>query len=66
MEKGLTNLIHHSVGGISHNRYALNIDGLVVSVSALQVDGNEQLNQQWFYTIIFTSPNKHLPVESFS
>ena len=77
MDKGLTNLISQLdkglnrglkqgvVGGAGHNRYTLNIDGLSAEVSVLQVEGNEQLNQPWHYTITFTSSNKHLSVASF-
>ena len=77
MDKGLTNLIsqlgndlsrglkHGLVNGAGHNRYTLNIDGLSAEVSVLQVEGNEQLNQPWHYTITFTSSNKHLSVASF-
>ena len=77
MDKGLTNLIsqlgndlshglkHGLVNGAGHNRYTLNIDGLLAEVSVLQVEGNEQLNQPWHYTITFTSSNKHLSVASF-
>ena len=50
---------------IGNNRYTLNIDGLPAEVSILQVEGIEQLNQPWHYTITFTSSNKHLLVESF-
>ena len=77
MDKGLTNLMeqldnglsrglnHGSVNGAGHNRYTLNIDGLPAEVSVLQVEGNEQLNQPWYYTITFTSSDKQLSVESF-
>ncbi|OTQ30545.1 type VI secretion system Vgr family protein [Gilliamella apicola] len=77
MDKGLTNLINQLGNGLSrdlknglvngagHNRYTLNIDGLPAEVSVLQVEGNEQLNQPWHYTITFTSSNKNLLVESF-
>ncbi|OTQ23971.1 hypothetical protein B6D22_04495 [Gilliamella apicola] len=77
MEKGLTNLVDQLgnglsrglkqglVNGVGHNRYTLNIDGLPAEVSILQVEGNEQLNQPWHYTITFTSSDKQLSVESF-
>ncbi|OTP82996.1 hypothetical protein B5S44_12845 [Gilliamella apicola] len=77
MDKGLTNLISQLGNGLSrglknglvngagHNRYTLNMDGLPAEISILQVEGNEQLNQPWHYTITFTSSNKHLLVESF-
>jgi len=77
MEKGLTNLMEQLdnglsrglkqslVNGVGHNRYTLNIDGLSTEVSILQVEGNEQLNQPWHYTITFTSSDKQLSVESF-
>ena len=77
MDKGLTNLMdqlgnglsrglnHGSVNGAGHNRYTLNIDGLPAEVSILEVEGNEQLNQPWHYTITFTSSDKQLSVESF-
>ena len=50
---------------IGNNHYTLNMDGLPAEVSILQVEGNEQLNQPWHYTITFTSSNKHLLVELF-
>ena len=50
---------------IGNNHYTLNMDGLPAEISILQVEGNEQLNQPWHYTITFTSSNKHLLVESF-
>ncbi|MBI0035668.1 hypothetical protein H3S88_08315, partial [Gilliamella sp. B14448G11] len=77
MDKGLTNLVNQLGNGLSrglknglvngagHNRYTLNIDGLPAEVSILQVEGNEQLNQPWHYTITFTSSDKQLSVESF-
>ncbi|WP_280522222.1 phage late control D family protein, partial [Gilliamella apicola] len=77
MDKGLTNLISQLGNGLSrglknglvngagHNRYTLNMDGLPAEISILQVEGNEQLNQPWHYTITFTSSDKHLLVESF-
>ena len=77
MDKGLTNLVNQLgnglswglkqglVNGVGHNRYTLNIDGLPAEVSVLQVEGNEQLNQPWHYTITFTSSDKQLSVESF-
>ncbi|OTP92030.1 hypothetical protein B6D16_12965, partial [Gilliamella apicola] len=77
MDKGLTNLMDQLgnglsrglkqglVNGVGHNRYTLNIDGLSAEVSVLQVEGNEQLNQPWHYTITFTSSDKQLSVESF-
>ena len=77
MDKGLTNLVNQLgnglsrglkqglVNGVGHNRYTLNIDGLSAEVSVLQVEGNEQLNQPWHYTITFTSSDKQLSVESF-
>ena len=77
IDKGLTNLMDQLGNGLSqglrqglvngagHNRYTLNIDGLPAEVSVLQVEGNEQLNQPWHYTITFTSSDKQLSVESF-
>ncbi|MBI0035850.1 type VI secretion system tip protein VgrG [Gilliamella sp. B14448G11] len=77
MDKGLTNLVNQLGNGLSrglkqglvngagHNRYTLNIDGLPAEVSILQVEGNEQLNQPWHYTITFTCSDKQLSVESF-
>ena len=77
MDKGLTNLVNQLGNGLSrglknglvngagHNRYTLNMDGLPAEISILQVEGNEQLNQPWHYTITFTSSDKQLSVESF-
>ncbi|WP_334324407.1 type VI secretion system Vgr family protein [Gilliamella apicola] len=77
MDKGLADLVNQLGNGLSrglkqglvngagHNRYTLNIDGLSAEVSILQVEGNEQLNQPWHYTITFTSSDKQLSVESF-
>ncbi|WP_411627575.1 type VI secretion system Vgr family protein [Gilliamella apicola] len=77
MDKGLADLVNQLGNGLSHglkqglvngaghNRYTLNIDGLPAEVSVLQVEGNEQLNQPWHYTITFTSSDKQLSVESF-
>ncbi|MBI0042954.1 type VI secretion system Vgr family protein [Gilliamella sp. B14448G12] len=77
MDKGLADLVNQLgnglsrglkqglVNGVGHNRYTLNIDGLSAEVSVLQVEGNEQLNQPWHYTITFTSSDKQLSVESF-
>ena len=66
LDKGLNRGLKQGVvGGAGHNRYTLNIDGLSAELSVLQVEGNEQLNQPWHYTITFTSSNKHLSVASF-
>ena len=63
----LTNKVNGSnvLSMIGNNHYTLNMDGLPAEISILQVEGNEQLNQPWHYTITFTSSNKHLLVESF-
>ena len=77
MDKGLINFMDQLgnglsrglkqglINGVGHNRYTLNIDGLPAEVSILQVEGNEQLNQPWHYTMTFTSSDKQLSVESF-
>ncbi|OCG29336.1 hypothetical protein A9G45_02010 [Gilliamella sp. HK2] len=53
------------LGGVSHNRYTLTVDGLTAPISVLHVDGNEQLNQPWRYVITFTSPDKTLSPDAF-
>ena len=40
LDQGLNRGLKHSVvGGAGHNRYTLNIDGLLAEVSVLQVEG---------------------------
>ncbi|MWP46017.1 type VI secretion system Vgr family protein [Gilliamella sp. Pas-s27] len=48
------------------NRYSLSIDGLEVTteISVLSLEGKEQLNQPWKYTINFTSQNKQILIDS--
>ncbi|OCG14775.1 type VI secretion system Vgr family protein, partial [Gilliamella sp. WF3-4] len=53
------------LGGISHNRYTLTVDGLTAPISVLHVDGDEQLNQPWHYVVTFTSPDKTLSPDVF-
>jgi type VI secretion system secreted protein VgrG len=68
MEKNLPNFIHHVgeqlinefTGQVSHNRYTLTINKLSTPISILNVNGEEQLNQLWRYTITFTSTNPAL------
>ncbi|WP_141674693.1 type VI secretion system Vgr family protein, partial [Gilliamella sp. Fer1-1] len=53
------------LGGVSHNRYTLTVDGLTAPISVLHVDGDEQLNQPWRYVVTFTSPDKTLLPDAF-
>ncbi|MFQ1005297.1 type VI secretion system Vgr family protein [Gilliamella sp. CG22] len=53
-------LLNELTGEVSHNRYTLTVDNLISPVSVLHVQGDEQLNQPWHYTIDFTSPDKTL------
>jgi hypothetical protein len=53
------------LGGVSHNRYTLTVDGLTAPISVLHVDGDEQLNQPWRYVVTFTSPDKTLSPDEF-
>ncbi|OCG16122.1 hypothetical protein A9G24_05025 [Gilliamella sp. App6-5] len=53
------------LGGVSHNRYTLTVDGLGAPISVLHVEGNESLNQPWRYVISFTSTDKTLSPEAF-
>ncbi|OCG40960.1 hypothetical protein A9G28_07205 [Gilliamella sp. Fer1-1] len=53
------------LGGVSHNRYTLTVDGLTAPISVLHVDGDEQLNQPWRYVVTFTSPDKTLSPDAF-
>jgi hypothetical protein len=53
------------LGGVSHNRYTLTVDGLTAPISVLHVDGDEQLNQSWRYVVTFTSPDKTLSPDAF-
>jgi type VI secretion system secreted protein VgrG len=53
------------LGGVSHNRYTLTVDGLTTPISVLHVDGDEQLNQPWRYVVTFTSPDKTLLPDAF-
>ena len=50
--------------GVSHNRYTLTIDALSSPISILQVNGDEQLNQPWHYTITFTSSDKAISLDT--
>ncbi|MCX8691453.1 type VI secretion system tip protein VgrG [Gilliamella sp. B2776] len=45
---------------VCHNRYTLMVDNLISPISVIQVQGDEQLNQPWYYTIDFTSIDKTL------
>jgi type VI secretion system secreted protein VgrG len=56
----LVNGLIDELKGVSHHRYTLTVEGLDSPVSVLQVEGDEQLNQPWHYTITFTSPDKAL------
>ncbi|MWN91325.1 hypothetical protein GQ597_11520 [Gilliamella sp. Pra-s65] len=49
---------------MSHNRYTLTMEDLSSLVSVLQVKNDEPLNQPWYYTIEFTSPDKSLSLDS--
>jgi type VI secretion system secreted protein VgrG len=62
--KGLASGLLDSLGGISHNRYTLTVEGLRSVISVLHVEGNEQLNQPWHYTIAFTSTNKAITIDT--
>ena len=53
-------LLNELTGEVSHNRYTLTVDNLISPISVLRVQGNEQLNQPWHYTIEFTSIDKTL------
>ena len=53
-------LLNELTGEVSHNRYTLTVDNLISPISVLHVQGDEQLNQPWHYTIDFTSPDKGL------
>ncbi|MCX8617300.1 hypothetical protein J3U42_02710, partial [Gilliamella sp. B2923] len=58
-------LLHGLTGlAVSHNRYTLTVDGLNAPVSVLKVNGEEQLNQPWQYTIEFTCTDKQLSIET--
>ncbi|WP_218058749.1 type VI secretion system Vgr family protein, partial [Gilliamella sp. App2-1] len=52
------------LGGVSHNRYSLTVEGLRSPISVWHVDGNESLNQPWRYVITFTSSDKALSIDS--
>jgi type VI secretion system secreted protein VgrG len=62
--EGLASGLLDSLGGISHNRYTLTVEGLRSVISVLHVEGNEQLNQPWYYTITFTSTDKAIAIDS--
>jgi type VI secretion system secreted protein VgrG len=72
MKKDLSHLVNHIgenfinelTGQVSHNRYTLTIDELSSPISVLNVNGEEQLNQLWHYTITFTSTNKAISVDT--
>ena len=51
-------------GGISHNRYTLNIEELGSAISVLDVTTQEVLNQPWHYLISFTCSNKQISLDS--
>ncbi|WP_294615543.1 type VI secretion system Vgr family protein [uncultured Gilliamella sp.] len=53
-----------SLGGTSHNRYTLTVESVSSPVSVLYIEGEEQLNQPWRYTISFTSSDKALSIDS--
>ena len=46
------------------NQYTLTINNLIYSISVLSVTGKETLNQPWRYDIIFTCPDKQIPISS--
>ncbi|WP_430876320.1 hypothetical protein, partial [Gilliamella sp. G0441] len=48
------------------NHYILSIDSVDASaeISVLSIEGKEELNQPWRYTINFNSPNKHIAIDS--
>ncbi|QYN47897.1 type VI secretion system Vgr family protein [Gilliamella sp. ESL0405] len=63
--KQLLHGLHELTGlAVSHNRYTLTVDGLNAPVSVLKVNGEEQLNQPWQYTIEFTCTDKQLSIET--
>ena len=53
-------------GHSAQNNYSLSIDGvdLLTTISILSLEGKEELNQPWQYAIHFTSPNKHISIDS--
>ena len=48
------------------NHYILSIDNVdaTAEISVLSIEGKEELNQPWRYTINFNSPNKHIAIDS--
>ncbi|WP_392564882.1 type VI secretion system tip protein VgrG [Orbus wheelerorum] len=50
--------------GQQHNHYVLSLADQAVPLSVLSVQGDEQLNQPWRYTITFTSVDKQIAIDS--
>ncbi|WP_392551314.1 type VI secretion system tip protein VgrG [Orbus wheelerorum] len=52
------------ITGQQHNHYLLSLADQAVPLSVLSLQGDEQLNQPWRYTITFTSVDKHIAIDS--
>lgn len=63
--EGLADKLLGGLSDVSHNRYTLTVDGLGLPMSVLHVEGKALLNQPWYYTICFTSPDKSLSPDVF-
>ncbi|XKM12784.1 type VI secretion system tip protein VgrG [Orbaceae bacterium ac157xtp] len=46
----------------THNRYTLQVDGLIAPLSVFSIKGDEALNKPWRYEVEFTSTHKNLEV----
>ena len=66
LQELLTESASSLIENSAQNNYSLSIDGvdLLTTISILSLEGKEELNQPWQYTIHFTTPNKHISIDT--